>query len=233
MMQELRHFDPPLTSQSLVWVLVAQDSARTVQIGEGVEADMGEAEEAAKHMMEYASGVTKWDPRMAIAIHRALRHLPRRVLLDMATWHWLTSTVFRDYTLFRWCKGVKPSADMELTDQQKGRFLGTATLNGVSRNALARLFWGAEVLHSESDGYDLVENVFANQDFATGLLERLFCLHPPASRACARNLVGLSEDPRREALRRLNYSASTITVEALTEEDVGQFLERIVHSALS
>lgn len=225
MTTELRRFSPPITVDRLIGVLVDPDSEPTIPIDGSLKVDFTEPLELTRQMVEGGVEFPAWDAEIAIALHKALSAQPRRVLLDMGIWHWLATTAFREYVLARWCGGVIPTADTVLTSAEELHFLGRPTLNGVSRNAIARLYWGAASLYDVSDGYALVQTVFASQDFVTGLQERRFCLYPPAARACARELGGLGEGEIRAALRKLNYLASTITLELLSEDEIVGLLE--------
>jgi hypothetical protein len=150
--------------------------------------------------------------------------VPRRTLLDMRFWHWLTVDQFADYVLRRWAPGVDIDVDVSLTPGQQARFLGSSSLVGMARNALARLFWCADTLADGDRGYDLVGRMLSNQDLFTGVFERRFGLVPTVARVCASRLPELREDDRRLAFRRLNLRASTVVLEIADEDDVVRLL---------
>lgn len=164
------------------------------------------------------------DAFLAPVVHQALSSVPRRVLLDMRFWHWMTCEQFSDYVLRRWANDIDLEVDVSLTPAQQARFLGNASLAGNSRNALARLYWCAETLYTDEDQYELVELMLSSQDLFGGVFERNFGLVRPVARVCARELVGLPEDDRRLALRRLNLEASTLSLEALDEAAIRSLL---------
>lgn len=164
------------------------------------------------------------DADLAEVLHRCLSGARRRTLLDPRTWHALAIGEFGDYTLARWADGLERSRSDELTTAQLGRFIGNATLAGRSRNALARLYWGAETAHAATGDYSKVDVVFANSDLLVGVAERLLGLDPPAAIAIMERLAPLKEKKRRAALRRLNFILSTTSLEALTPPEVVDLL---------
>lgn len=166
----------------------------------------------------------KSDTKLAEVLHRSLRDVRRRTLLDPRTWQWLTIAEFGDYTLARWADGADRSKADELTAAQLGRFAGSASLVGRSRNAMARLFWGADMAYSVTGDYVHVETVFANSDLVVGVAERLIGLDPTASIAIMDRLKVLKEKQRRDALKRLNHILSTTALEALAPEQAVELL---------
>jgi hypothetical protein len=170
--------------------------------------------------------VSAWDGELGPVLHQALKSLPRRLLLDMGLWDWLAITEFRDWILHRWLGGEVPE-EGSLKTSQVERFVGRPTLHGFARHAVARLYWGAEALYMPSagdDGYEYFKTVFAHQDFQTNLFERKFSLCASVPSACAIALKSLGEAQRREKLKRLNFLASTIVLEALDADGVAALL---------
>jgi hypothetical protein len=166
-----------------------------------------------------------WDEAMVEPLHAAFEGVPRRLLSDMRVWHWLCTGVFRDFVLARWCSEEAAEAFDDLTAAERGRFLGKASLNGVSRNALARLFWCGEALWSQEDGYDVARAALHRQDFFQAVFERRFGLYRPAARSCVMRLADATELAWRNSLKGLNFCLSTMVVEAMDESAVGKLLE--------
>lgn len=166
-----------------------------------------------------------WDEAMVEPLHAAFDGVPRRLLSDMRVWHWLCTGVFRDFVLARWCSEETAEAFDDLTAAERGRFLGKASLNGVSRNAFARLFWCGEALWSPEDGYDLARAALHRQDFFQAVFERKFGLYRPAARACVMRLAEATEMVWRDSLKGLNFCLSTMVVEAMDESAVRELLE--------
>ncbi|OLE28378.1 MAG: hypothetical protein AUI36_31165, partial [Cyanobacteria bacterium 13_1_40CM_2_61_4] len=169
-----------------------------------------------------------WDKALAPHVHKAFQHLSRRPLLDMRFWHWVCTVKFPECVLLRWYgkvprhRGEAVAASPAL----RSRFLGSPTLNGVSRNSFARIYWCAEALYTTPVGYKLAEQALDNQDFFQAIFERNFGIYSPAARACLAVLKNSNENARRTATRKLNHYLTTIAVETLTQKDIEKLLSQ-------
>lgn len=105
---------------------------------------------------EWSSDRSESDRWLAPRLHYALR-LTRAEAADRFLWHWLACVPSRQYVVWRWdgAKGV--------TDD---RWFGP-----VHKQALARLWWGAELFRDGAD-YNPVERAFIRQDFINSYLHR-------------------------------------------------------------
>lgn len=160
---------------------------------------------------------TALDAELVEPLHRSMAEVPTRIACDMRMWHWLCiQPSMRRFVLHRWFDG---SIEGDSGSAAAGRFLGSATLNGMSRNALARLYWCGEQLVTNGN-YELAQAVISKQDFFQAIFERKLGNYPPAARACARLLQDEVEDTWREVLRRLNYELSTTVLEVTSEDDL-------------
>lgn len=168
----------------------------------------------------------RWDSTILEPLHRAMGPVSRRTTCDMRVWRWLCVVPLKEFVLRRWC-GVTSHNGVVLTPAQCGRFLGSRSLHGMSRNALARLFWCADLLWNEEDGYTLAREAIANQDFYQAIFERALGNYAPAARAALRVLRNSDEGQRRRVLRNLNYHLSTTALEAMDEQDLIRVLERL------
>lgn len=160
------------------------------------------------------------DRELAEPLHRALTGLSRRTSTDMQFWHWLCIYEFRDIVWYRWYGRIPADFSGIISPPLAERFLGAPTLHGVSRNSFARLWWCAETLYSDEEGYDLAHAALGSQDFFQGIFEREFGLYVPAARACVRVLRDSSDAERRIATKALNHYFTTIVAEALTEDEI-------------
>jgi hypothetical protein len=223
-MTMLRRFQSPLDGARLQRILARDVPPPTESLSQ--EADLDSLRSAIAGLTEDPAEPVPaaTDANLAPVVHRVLQIVPRRTLLDMRFWQWLTVDQFADYVLRRWAPEVDINVDVSLTPSQQARFLGSSSLVGVSRNAMARLFWCADVLVDSQGTYELVGRMLSNQDLFTGVFERSFGLVPTVARVCAIKLPELREDDRRLALRRLSLRASTVVLEAVTEEDVVNML---------
>ncbi len=209
----------PVYPQEVPEKVARPDSLTTEPTGDN--ADLSGFRAAMNDLLGDRSSLeARTDAQLAEELHRCLRGVRRRTLLDPRTWHQLAIGEFADYTLARWADGLDRSRSDELTPAQLGRFVGNATLVGRSRNALARLYWGAETAFAVTNDYSKVGVVFSNSDLLVGVAERLLGLDPPAAIAVMERLGPLKEKKRRAALRRLNYILSTTCLEALTPSEV-------------
>jgi hypothetical protein len=112
-----------------------------------------------------------------------------------------------------------------LTPSLRGRFLGPPTLNGVSRNTFARLWWCVEALYSGDDKYKLVNAVLQKQDLFQAVFERRFGLHAPTAKQFIRKFGLARELEWRTAARRLDYRFRTILLEALDQTEIAKLID--------
>jgi hypothetical protein len=225
---DLRRYKEPVTSGRLPGVILEPWGEPSEAVGFTAEFDEVRELVSKISFVENPTPLerTAWDREIVRPLHQALSGIPRRVALDMRLWHWLCAAQFPNFVWMRWLGGVPDHATRALTPSISERFLGGQSLHGVSRNALARLYWCAEILHSERDGYHLAYVILSSQDFFQAVFEREFSLYPPAARACVRELASASEDERREATRKLNHYLTTIVVETLREDEIRALIRR-------
>jgi Family of unknown function (DUF6339) len=162
------------------------------------------------------------DAALVEPLHRALP-LTRREAADPRVWQWLCVKAFPGLVWRRWSEGA-PLPEMlkeALTPALGTRFLARSSLNGISRNTLARLWWAAEQL----DDYELARKALFRQDLFQNVFERFFGIYPAAARACLDRFDGRSEDEIRAASRWLQQCASTTVLEGLEESEVAAILD--------
>ncbi|HEX6780867.1 MAG TPA: DUF6339 family protein [Solirubrobacterales bacterium] len=163
------------------------------------------------------------DGKLVEPLHRAIP-LTLREAADMRVWHWLTVR-FQGTVWQRWPSYHKQWQETEeLTGEAVSRFLGRSSLNGVSRNTLARLWWAGEQM-SDGDDYSLARDAIDNQDRFQAIFERRYGLYPPAAKACLKSFRGLSEGEVRDAARWLQQCLSTTVLEHLSEVEISALLE--------
>ena len=194
----------------------------------GAAADFtGIRETFARLLEETSEGAERsfWDARLVEPLHQALV-ISRRQAADMRLWHWLCISELQDIVWERWHGKIPGNLAEALTESLAGRFLGTATLNGVSRNALARLWWCGETLKTGdgADPYLLARKALERQDLFQAIFEREFGLYPPAARACLKKYQDAPAKQFRRGTRMLNHYLTTIAIESLTESDILEIL---------
>ena len=225
---ELRRYILPVTPYSLPDLLRNPESVETDSLD--IRVDFSEFQEQFSELRsQNEDAITPerahWDRHLVEPLHHALRDMTRRMASDMRVWHWLCIGQLQDFVWFRWHGRVPDQiTDDAMSRSLCERFLGNQTLRGVSRNALARLWWCGATLYSGVERYARACEALANQDFFQAIFEREFGLYPPAARACLRELADASEDERRAVTRRLNHYLTTVAVETLCEEDVRKLI---------
>ena len=162
------------------------------------------------------------DAELVEPVHRALP-LSRREAADPRVWQWLCITQFQDLVWRRWA-GETPAPEAlreALKARMYPRFLCKPTLNGISRNTLARLWWTAEQL----EDYELARKALSNQDMFQNIFERFFGIYPPAARACLDRFQGRKEVEIRTAAKWLQQCASTTVLESLDQPGIAAILD--------
>jgi hypothetical protein len=163
------------------------------------------------------------DTDLVEPLHKALR-VTHREAADPRLWEWLCVTQFPDLVWRRWNQGQIPGAEAlheALRPSMHPRFLCRPSLNGVSRNTLARLWWTAEQL----EDYSLAKRALRNPDMFQNIFERFFGIYPAAARACLDRFEGRSEAEIRGASKWLQQCGSTTILEALSEDEVAAILD--------
>lgn len=155
----------------------------------------------------------KTDGKLAYAIH-SMVNIPRMYAMDTSIWHYLTCIGFPEYVRYRWTNRSGRVA--------KERFLG-----GIKRNAFARLWWAAEILHNEED-YSLVEDCFEVQDLYEAVFGRSLSKYPPAAKVFINSAKGKTRKAIRESAKAINLLLSTFILEDLSES----YFQSLIQSQL-
>ena len=224
MSTNLRRFRNPITPERLPEILSEDDATLSEPLE--IYAEFGPLNDVLQHLRSQTQNPTSleraaWDRELVEPLHTALRSLPKREASDMRVWHWLCVVELSDLVWFRWHGSVPehPASDV-FTPALHGRFLGTRSLKGISRNALARLWWCGETLYTPEEGYSLAQQALEDQDLFQNIFERQYGLYQPAARAYLRTLGDASRAEHRDAARRLDHYFTTISVETLNESDI-------------
>lgn len=167
----------------------------------------------------------RWDRRMVAPVHIALSNLSEREAADMRLWHRLCTHEFAEFVWLRWHGMVPadPANTLETHGSLQAHFLGRQSLVGVSRNALARLWWVGHALRDVTGGYELAEKAIGNQDLFVSVFERRLGLCTPVARAV---ISHASESQRlwRRVTETLNHVFTTIAPECLPEETLARLV---------
>ena len=144
----------------------------------------------------------------------------------MRAWHHIATREFPALVWRRWTGATPLPGTLKdaMTTSLSKRFLGHSSLNGVSRNTFARLWWTAHHMRDGED-YDLARQALSNQDMFQAIFERFFGIYPAAAHACLDRFEPHGEAERRRAARWLQQCLSTTVLEALTEHEIEQIVD--------
>jgi hypothetical protein len=149
------------------------------------------------------------DAWLAPRLHAVLR-LRRNEAAERGIWAWLATVEFPEYARWRF---PGKSADEEEDESKRGtplkRFLGSGR-----DNALARLWWGAELFRN-GDDYEPVVRAFAKQDVPNTWLSLDAVHHPAAAQAALRLLPALGSKPINRLSTALDHVLTTIQLDVL------------------
>jgi len=163
----------------------------------------------------------QWDRYLVEPTHKTLSSLPIPILTSMGLWHWLCLFELKEFVLNRW---VGPNHTEENMLKHGNRFIGNQTLNGASRNCLARLFRIGDLLYSDADGYSLCEQAFRNQTLIQGLLDCDISLNRVTSRATVKAISALPEGQIKKLLPMINTYLSSMKFVILTEDEIASLI---------
>lgn len=159
------------------------------------------------------------DVAMAIAVRKALP-LSAREAADRNLWWWLTLRRYPEIVRRRWTK----TGDDKFLSRE--RMLGQ-----VNRNALARLWWGAEMVRSLPDPEAYTRLMFKNQDLFEAIIGRSLGRYPEALEVILNELSPLHGKSAREIVRDLRFLLSTLVLEALSADALRRELQQLKATA--
>jgi hypothetical protein len=225
MVEDILRFSREIDASELADVIAGRTKVPLEMTGNS--ADLAPMDSAIERLIR---GSKKLDTRqcdmeLSPLLHQALKDLPRPAKLDMRMWHWFSIIRFPVLVWGRW-NGEQPS-DIDAALAKGGlaaRFLGNRSLRGRHRNALARLFFTAEMLYDAKEGYRLVGSAFQMQDRHTSLFEREMGLLPATARALIRLTQGMDSKEIQKMAKRLNHIGSTLVFEVMEERELRELL---------
>ncbi|UHH25109.1 DUF6339 family protein [Halobacterium noricense] len=143
--------------------------------------------------------------------------ITRRTAARPGLWHWLTVSKFPDFVYHRW-----PNAD----DEEK--FLDGGT--DIYSNAIHQLWWGAE-LTRDGDDYTVTKQMFGQGRLANDVLDSWSSRYEPAAKIHTKILLGESSDTVQKKSRDIRNKLSVYKLDLMTDEEIGEFMERIVEQS--
>lgn len=163
------------------------------------------------------------DWQLADLLHEALRHLPRRILLKPRFWEWLSLVKLPDYVIARWVSDLS-----NFTQANCGRFLCSSGVAGIETNALARLYWTADVSWSARGDYTGVDHLFRNQDLHKTIFTNELCLQQRLCLAHADEMSqNFDEDEAREMVKILGKIQASTSYVSMTDQDLRSLVQAI------
>lgn len=220
MVEDLLRFETPVSPGELAYVLLGSASPPVQKTG--AKANLDPVEKTFRKLAAQSS--TKkgdYDVAMCEVLHRKLKHLPAPIKLDMRMWQWLTIRRFPDFVWTRWDGKIPTDVGAALArGGMADRFLGSRSLRGRNRNALARLFFTADILHDGKEGYRLAATAFANQDRHTSIFEREMGLVPAAAKALIKVTQKMGSEDIQKTAKRLNHIGSALVLESVDEQQL-------------
>jgi hypothetical protein len=222
--EELHLFPDETTVGQLMAHVVGQTALKSTATS--TSADLSGIGSAVNGLKAAGGKRAAWDAKLVAPVHAALKGVPRSLQLNPQFWEWLAAERFRDLVWERWWDGNPPKdfAEAQVQPPSKWRrFECRRTMNGMSRNAISRLFWAGELLVTGND-YSLAEAMFGKQEIQQQIFDRLFGLHAPAAKAFVKTCIGKTDDQVQKLGERLNEYASTIAVEFLDENEIESLL---------
>ena len=219
--RELLRYEEPLGSGQLADVLTGRVTPPTTSTGVMKEIDNLATEAESIYGGSGSGSGTELDALFAPVLHRELKGTPTRILTDSGLWHWLATQPLSVFVKHRWLPDK--DADLENVTAQQERFLGKSTLNGVNRNALARLYWTAEATVVAGD-YDLTKKVLQNADLHLQIFDRELSLDSRLAKECVRSLHNVGQDLHRQAIVNIRVRLGTVVIEALDEAAITELV---------
>jgi hypothetical protein len=159
--------------------------------------------------------ISDTDGEMATAVHKACDGLTRREASDAAMWAWHCACGLQQYVRWRWT-----------TKSENAFWLRMA--GNVRRNALARLWWWAEITHDPSkdlndpERYAITREVARRQDLILWCGDCAFSGNPTVVLNLHRiqETKGLGGTSQQKLCRAVNRMLQTVCIDALSDEVV-------------
>jgi hypothetical protein len=225
MPEELFRFERELEPGELALVLAGALDVPTESAG--AKADLATVDKKMRQLVkDPKTNKTDYDVQLIEPLHKALKHLPSSVRVDMRMWQWMAVKRFPELVWRRW-NGKVPT-DMPAALARAGlaaRFLGNRSLRGRHRNAISRLFFAADMLYDKADGYKLAGSAFQMQDRHTSLFEREMGLLPSTAKALIRLTKRMNSKDIQRMAKRLNHIGSTLVFEVVEERELMDLLK--------
>tara|TARA_Y100000588_G_scaffold70563_1_gene72386 strand:- start:5438 stop:6160 length:723 start_codon:yes stop_codon:yes gene_type:complete len=235
--EELKKLSDPITKQTLTSTL--SEDHQIPEIGTTVFRDISELRDTVKTVCAQGrSNHRVMDRLLMESLYNNLGKLPLKVSTDMKFWHWICTKVIKDYIWVRWGPGEVPSdpreylSGVDSDDNQPSlkslftRFAGRYSLEGLSRNSAARLYFCMDRLTLNGDP-SLAVDVLLNSELQLQSFETNIFLHPPALRACVNKWKSLKGDKVRKLSTRTRQFFTSRAAETMSEDEISAMLDNL------
>lgn len=167
---------------------------------------------------------TALDRESVEIVHKALP-LSRREALQPNVWNWLCVAALPEYTWSRWgdkdWPGSHAAAGQMIADEVQtslvDHYVAVPTLEGIGRNALARLWWAGESLSEDGD-YFLAREALSKAQLWVDVFERRLGLDERLAKACIRMLHGHPDSVVMDTCVFINQRVKTTQLETLDRD---------------
>lgn len=176
---------------------------------------------------------TQGDAENARRVFGWLGVLSPKLAMDERIWTHLALTTYAEYMSVRW----PPVSETVI---RRRYLLESRTFAALSRNGIARLWWAGYLTHqpSRANPYELTDVLFLRQDIQVGLLERAIGKCSPVRVAVLEYFKENQDLLATEAfgtriqvlLRELNRLGGAVLLDAVPQDEIQAFLERIALS---
>lgn len=170
----------------------------------------------------------------SIALYEAMKDLSETQASDERLWSYLTHVVFWDYMRERWPVG-------DSLGRVKDRyFLRTKSIETLTRNGIARLWWYAHLTYdpSRKNPYELTEILLSRADLSVGITERALGSNPNIRIALLEFLknnpaIAANEDKTRDLMKGLNLAGGVRNLPFLEILEIKEVLDQVKATLLS
>jgi hypothetical protein len=174
-----------------------------------------------KPLTDKERAATDW--QLAGTLHEALRDLPRRELLKPRFWEWLSLVALPEYVVARWVEDRD-----SFTVANCGRFSCSAGVAGIETNALARLYWTADVSWSVRGDYSGLDSLLRIQDLHKTIFTNQLCYQGRLCLAHADEMKqNFDEDEAREMVKILGKIQASTAYVGLTDQQLVDLIKQL------
>ena len=186
------------------------------------------------------NGDQNYDAENSKRVYEAMKNLLPIHAREEKLWAYLTHTIGYEYMQRRWSTSGTNNPESRINSryffQGKTKNVIATTTVPYVRNGLSRLWWAGYIAYDESleNPYEYINELFVSQDLFVGLCERdiaknknvvmsvLKCVRKYGIANMNKNTIIV-----RNILKQINLQAGLIVLDALSIEEIYDFVDRI------